>query len=61
MLKCREISKRSTCEIYRKHGDSQRSISTQENFPRTENFVKCDWPTQIFRRKKILKLKIFNF
>jgi hypothetical protein len=29
-----------------------------------ENFVKCDWPTQIFRRcRKIifLKLKIFNF
>jgi hypothetical protein len=36
-------------------------ISTQENFPRKEQFVKCDWPTQIFDRKKILKLKIFNF
>jgi hypothetical protein len=35
------------------------SISTEENFPQKENFVKCDWPTQIFRRKKILKLKIF--
>ena len=23
-------------------------------------FIKCDWPTQIFRRKKTLKLKIFN-
>ena len=23
-------------------------ISTQENFPRKEKFVKCDWPTQIF-------------
>ena len=33
-----------------------RLISTQENFPRKEKFVKCDWPTQIFRRKKILKL-----
>jgi hypothetical protein len=29
--------------------------------PQKENFVKCDWPTQIFRRKKILNLKIFNF
>jgi hypothetical protein len=36
--------------------------STQEHFPPKENFVKFDyWPTQIFRRKKILKLKIFNF
>ena len=35
-------------------------ISTQENFPQKENFVKCDWPTQIFRRKKILKLKNFR-
>jgi hypothetical protein len=34
-------------------------ISTQENFPRKEKFVKCDWPTQIFLRKKILKLKMF--
>jgi hypothetical protein len=32
----------------------------QENFPQKENFVKCDWPTEIFRRKKILKLKIFR-
>ena len=38
-----------------------RRISTQENFPRKEKFVKCDWPTQIFRWKKNLKLKIFNF
>jgi hypothetical protein len=38
-----------------------KAISTQENFPLKENFVKCDWPTQIFRRKRILKLKIFNF
>ena len=37
------------------------AISIQENFPLKENFVKCDWPTQIFRRKTILKLKIFNF
>ena len=36
-------------------------ISTQENFSQKEKFVKSDWPTQIFRRKKILKLKIFNF
>jgi hypothetical protein len=27
-------------------------ISTQENFPPKENFVKSDWPTQTFRRKK---------
>jgi hypothetical protein len=33
-----------------------RPISTQENFPRKEIFVKNDWPTQIFRQKKILKL-----
>jgi hypothetical protein len=38
-----------------------RSISTQKNFPQKENFVKCDWPTQIFRRKKILKLKFSTF
>jgi hypothetical protein len=36
------------------------AISTKENFQRKEKFVKCDWPTQIYRRKKILKLKIFN-
>ena len=30
-------------------------------FLQKENFVKCDWPTQIFRRKKNLKLKIFDF
>ena len=30
-------------------------------FSAEENFVKCDWPSQTFRRKKILKLKIFNF
>jgi hypothetical protein len=32
-------------------------ISTQENFLQKENFVKCDWPTQIFCRKKILLKK----
>jgi hypothetical protein len=36
-------------------------ISTQENFPLKDNFVKCNWPTQIFPQKKILKLKIFSF
>jgi hypothetical protein len=34
---------------------------SMENFPQKESFVKCDWPKQIFRLKKILKLKIFNF
>jgi hypothetical protein len=38
-----------------------RRISTRENFPQKENFVKCDWPAQMFRLKKMLKLKIFNF
>jgi hypothetical protein len=38
-----------------------RPISTKENFPRKENFVKYDWATQIFRRKKILKLKFLKF
>jgi hypothetical protein len=28
-------------------------ISTQENSPQKKKFVKCDWPTQIFCRKKI--------
>jgi hypothetical protein len=42
-------------------GTTVRLISTQENFRQKENFVKCDLPTQIFRRKKILKLKIFDF
>jgi hypothetical protein len=37
-----------------------KAISMQENFPQKENFVKCDWPTEIFRRKKILKLKFFE-
>jgi hypothetical protein len=37
--------------------ESSRPIATQENFAQKENFVKCDWPTQIFRRKK---LKIIN-
>jgi hypothetical protein len=36
-------------------------IFTQENFPQEENFVKYDWPEQIFRLKKNLKLKMFNF
>jgi hypothetical protein len=43
------------------HGNFSLVVSTQENFPRKENFFKCDCPTQIFRRKQILKLKIFNF
>jgi hypothetical protein len=38
-----------------------RPISTQKNFPQKKTFVKCDCPTQIFRGKKILKLKMFNF
>jgi hypothetical protein len=42
-------------------GTTVRLISTQENFRQKENFVEWDWPTQIFRRKKILKLKIFDF
>jgi hypothetical protein len=25
-----------------------------------EDFVKCDWPTQIFRRKKISKISKFS-
>jgi hypothetical protein len=29
-------------------------------FCRKNNLVKCDWPTQNFRRKKNLKLEIFN-
>jgi hypothetical protein len=32
-----------------------RHISTQENIPQKEKFVKCDWPTQIFQHKN------FNF
>jgi hypothetical protein len=47
-------------EIYIHFITCKAHISTQENFPRKENFVKCDWLTQIFRRKKILKLKINN-
>jgi hypothetical protein len=27
-------------------------FSTQENSLQKEKFVKCDWPTQMFRRKK---------
>ena len=38
-----------------------RPISTQENFPQKENFVKCDWLIQNFLRKKIRNLKIFDF
>jgi hypothetical protein len=39
---------------------SVENFPDQENSPQQEHFVKCDWPTQIFRGKKILKLKIFN-
>jgi hypothetical protein len=36
-----------------------RPISTQENFPQKQNFVKCDWPTH-FVGKKFLKKNIFE-
>ena len=42
-------------------GGGLRPISTVGNFPQKEDFVKCDWPTQIIRRKQILRLKMFNF
>jgi hypothetical protein len=48
-------------EIIFSSSRNSKPISTQENFPRKENFVQFDWLTQIFRRKKILKLKNFNF
>jgi hypothetical protein len=32
----------------------------QENFPQKEHFVKCDWPTQIFRRKKNFEVENFQ-
>jgi hypothetical protein len=35
-------------------------FTTQENSPQKENFVKCDWPTQIFRGKKSLKVENFQ-
>ena len=37
-----------------------RPISNQENFPQKENFVKFDWPTQIFRRKKNFEVENFQ-
>jgi hypothetical protein len=40
--------------------DALKAHSTQENFPRKENFFKCDCPTQIFRRKQILNIDIFG-
>jgi hypothetical protein len=27
-------------------------FSLRKHFPQKESFIKCDWPTQIFRRKK---------
>jgi hypothetical protein len=39
-------------------------LSTQENFPQKDNFVKFDWPTHNFPAEKnfeVEKLKIFNF
>ena len=36
-------------------------LEPMSNFAQKENFVKCDWPTQIFRRKKILKLLTMIF
>ena len=47
--------------IYRGHskdlwrqcnGSIKVHFHTQENFPQKEDFVKCDWPTQIFLREK---------
>jgi hypothetical protein len=38
-----------------------RPISTQESFPRKKNFVKYDWSTQIFRRKKFWSWKFSTF
>jgi hypothetical protein len=51
---CRPIT------FYKFHFLSVENFPDQENFPQKDNFVKCDWPTQIFRVKKILKLKMFN-
>jgi hypothetical protein len=58
------------CHLYRNTKDYRTSvpnydiqlyfISTQENFPQKENFFKCDWPTQIFLWKKILKVENFQ-
>ena len=42
------------------HNLSQRSISTQENILWKDRFVKCQWPTQIFRQKKILKFQLLT-
>jgi hypothetical protein len=38
-----------------------RPISNQENFPQKENFVKFDWPTQSFCRKKFWSWKFSTF
>ena len=32
----------------------------QEDSPQKENFVKCDWSTQILRRKKIIEVENFQ-
>jgi hypothetical protein len=37
-----------------------RPIFSQEHFPQKENFVKCDWPTHIVRRKKISTSMLFS-
>ena len=58
---CRKLLQRPT-KYYNYFTDQKNGcVWCTENFPRKEKFVKCDWPTQIFRRKKILKLKIFSF
>ena len=35
-------------------------ISTQENFRQKENFVKCDWQRQIFRRETNFEVENFQ-
>jgi hypothetical protein len=48
--------------VYARQFSIVKALSTLKNFPQKENFAKCDWPTQTFRRKKISsrKFSIFN-
>jgi hypothetical protein len=42
----------SACYVFLANFELVQIFSTQENFPQKENFVKGDWPTQIFCLKK---------
>ena len=47
-------------KIFQPSLDLKAHFHSRKKFPRTEKFVKCDWPTQIFRRKKVFEVENFQ-